>query len=469
MHKTTRKTLPILLILTLMVSLVALPAHAETAVIPYEDFLFDGDTLYGCWDSIVLDGQFIHEDGKAIEYCEDNDHLVVGPCNMLEVRGWMVCTQQISAFGYMIDDGQPVLSEDFFWQTEDAVVEIGASLGCDYASRFHIVVDTSEITGAHKITFLIQVEDGSVVTMVANSRCEVLVNYSADGSALPATPEPTEEPSGQDSVGPVFLCTSDSLMDGEFFDAVKNNIDEAYFDAERGCYVLAVNGEQDPYIYFPFGTLSMIDDSYTVDCEIYRYLQIGVRFNAPAMGESGQFFFQTDEYTNIVEQRSFVFKWQMTDEKQYVNINLGKSKYWKGVMIDSRLDPINLPLAGGDFEVYYMAFFTSESAAKEFGDKWLETGALDVPTPAPKPTKAPTEVPTEAPTPVPATEAPGVTDAPVTEPTKASSGDDADNKDDQTKKNGSVNPWLIIGPVLGVVAIAAVVTGILAGKKKKKG
>ena len=116
-----------------------------------------------------------------------------------------------------------------------------------------------------------------------------------------------------------------------------------------------------------------------------------------------------------------------------------------------------------------MAFFTSESAAKEFGDKWLETGALDVPTPAPKPTKAPTEVPTEAPTPVPATEAPGVTDAPVIEPTKASSGDDADNKDDQTKKNGSVNPWLIIGPVLGVVAIAAVVTGILAGKKKKKG
>ncbi|MBP5730258.1 MAG: PT domain-containing protein [Clostridia bacterium] len=460
-----KKTLPVLLVLALVLTLVMLPAHADTEIIEYDEYVEDGaETLFGCWDSISADGEMLHDDGGAVDYCDSKDRLITGPYNVVSVIGWMASTVEIEAFGYMIDDGAPVLSEEYLHTTEDGVIAAGAAIGCDYASRFFIRVDVSGLTGVHKITFLIKLGDGCIVTLSASAHYDMWFNYASSADDVPATSAPTDDPDNPSgsSMGPVFLFNTDTLMDGEFFAGSKNSIEDAYFDSEKGCYVLVLSGDDDPYILLPFGTLSILEDQYTIDCAEYRILQIGVCFDAPTMGTSGQFFFQTDENTGIGEARDVLFKWNDTAEKQFVNINLGKNKYWEGFMIDSRLDPQNPPKSGGEMEFYYMAFFANEEAANEFGNKWLETGALDVPTPAPTPTKAPTEVPTQAPTPAPTENAPAVTDAPVSEPTKAPSGDEKDNTDAGNKT------WLIVGIIAAVVVVAAVVAAVIAASKKKK-
>ncbi len=461
-----KKTLPVLLVLTLLLTLVMLPAHADTEIIEYDEYVEGAEQLHCCWDSIAKDGELPHEDGRAIDYCDSIDRLVTGPCSVVAVRGWVASTVEIVAYGYTIDDGEPVISEDFIFTTEDGVVAAGQAMGCDYALRYHIQVDVSAMTGMHKIAFLVKLGDGSIVAMSANAQYDVWFNYAPSAADVPVTPEPTENPdeAGADPIGPVFLFNNDQLLDGEFFAGSKNSIDDTYFDSEKGCYVLVLSGADDPWILFPFGTLAMLEEDYNVDCAIYRYLQIGVRFDAPTMGTNGQFFFQTDENPGLAESRDIVFKWNETTEKQYVNVNLGKNKFWTGFMIDSRLDPQNPPKAGGEMEVYYIAFFANEQAANEFGNKWLETGVIDVPTPAPTPTKAPTEVPTQAPTPAPTEQAPA-TDAPVSDPTKAPSGDNKDNTD----KSGSGNKtWLIVGIAAGVAVVAGVAASIIASAKKKK-
>ena len=105
-----KKTLPVLLVLALVLTLVMLPAHADTEIIEYDEYVEDGaETLFGCWDSISADGEMLHDDGGAVDYCDSKDRLITGPYNVVSVIGWMASTVEIEAFGYMIDDGAPVL------------------------------------------------------------------------------------------------------------------------------------------------------------------------------------------------------------------------------------------------------------------------------------------------------------------------------------------------------------------------
>ncbi|MBO7406538.1 MAG: hypothetical protein J6V14_02820, partial [Clostridia bacterium] len=201
--------------------------------------------------------------------------------------------------------------------------------------------------------------------------------------------------------------------------------------------------------------------------EKYKVLQLGVRIN-PNTGDRGQFYFQTDENPGYDEPKDVLFDYAKTDELQYVNINLGKNKKWTGMMADSRLDPFGGNSEPCDYELYYMAFFTNEKAANDFGDKWLAEGTL--PTAEPTPTKAPTAEPAATPEAV-ITDAPAATEAPKTadaqKPTDAAKATDKPADKDNTQKDKN-NTGLIVGIVIGVVAVAAIVCGILISKKKKK-
>lgn len=465
-----RKTLLILLIFTLLMSLAVLPAHAAGAakIIDYADYLEEsGETLYGCFDNILVDGGLLHEDGKGNYYLDEHNNLVVGPYATVGVAGWMASTVDIQSFGYTVDDGEPVLSAEFMAEGEEGVMNAAQAIGCEYAKRYYINIDVTQMTGMHKFTFLIQLADGSIVTLSGSSQYDVWINYAPSADEVPKTPEPTFDPDASGAKGIVFEFVDEALLDGEFFAGSKNNISEIYYDDEKKCYVMVLDGEIDPYVSLPFGLLSSLDEAYTVDCAECAYMQIGTRFDAPNIGEKGQFFFQTDEYTGIDEVRDVPIKWKNTAEKQYVNVNLGKHKHWKGLLIDCRLDPQNPPKSECEMEFYYIAFFPNEQAANAFGDKWLETGVLDVPTPAPTPTKAPTEQATQVPTPVP-TEAPAVSDVPVSEPTQAPSGDNTGTGDDKSVSDNKSTPWLVIGIVAGVLVIAAIVIALVIASKKKK-
>jgi hypothetical protein len=220
-----------------------------------------------------------------------------------------------------------------------------------------------------------------------------------------------------------------------------------------------------------FTSLELDGEMFELDTEKYKILQIGARID-PAAGDRGQFYFQTDENSGYDEPKDVLFDYENTSEKQYVNVNLGKNKKWTGLMSDCRLDPFSGSSVECEYELYYMAFFTNENAAKEFGDKWLAEGSITVPTSEPTPTKAPTEVPTATPEVTP-TEKPVETQAPATEAktdapvATEKAAEPTAPKTDDNKPSGP-NVGLIIGIVVGVVAIAAIVAGVLISKKKKK-
>ena len=66
------------------------------------------------------------------------------------------------------------------------------------------------------------------------------------------------------------------------------------------------------------------------------------------------------------------------------------------------------------------------------------------------------------------TEAPAVTDVPVSEPTQAPSGDNTGTGDDKSVSDNKSSPWLVIGIVAGVLVIAAIVIALVIASKKKK-
>lgn len=460
-----RKIVPFLIVAALVISMFAIPAAADSSVSEFTDF---SGTLIVLWDWILVD-KTSHE---PMSYLEDYG-AVGGPATTVGVSGWTANTaMEIASLGYMIDDGEPVMSADFKANTGDDVINAAQGAGCEYVTRYKIDVNVESLTGDHDIEFLIGLEDGSIYKMNTQIGTPVAYTYSADGSAVNATPEPTAtpEPSELDNApGPIFRFNDEDIY-GNFFGPLINQIESVEFDSEKGCYLISMEKVGDPWVYLGFAALAAEYDEYVVDADTYKILQIGVRFPS-AVGSRGQFYFQTSENTGVDEAKDMIFNYNKTDEIQYVNINLGSNKRWTGTMSDCRLDPFSECKEPCDYELYYMAFFTNEAAANEFGDKWIATGEIVVPTAAPTPTKAPTPEPTATPEVIPTekvepTEAaqPG-TDKPEEKPTSAATDKPADDK---KADNKGPNAGVIIGIVAGVVVIAAAVIGIVLSKKKKK-
>ncbi|MBR7062503.1 MAG: hypothetical protein IKI42_05655 [Clostridia bacterium] len=465
-----KRKISVLLVAALILTMFAIPAKADSEVLEFDEF---GSTLIVLWDSILLDGKPAKED--PVTYLEDYG-AVGGPREKIGARGWAASnSMDIAAFGYCIDDGEPVISEEFKVNTEDAVIAAAQSAGCSYVSRYHIVWDVTGVEGNHTIDFLIQFEDGTIVKMTTNTAVPVSYEYSADGSAVNATPEPTAEPDPDtldNAPGPILRLNDEDAY-ADFFGALRNQIEEAYIDADKGCGVLSLDVVGDPYIVLMFTSLDQDGEPLEVDTDKYKIIQLGVRID-PAAGDRGQFYFQTSENSNFDEPKDLVFDYARTDQLQYVNINAANNKKWTGTLSDSRLDPYSACSVANEYELYYIAFFTNEKAANEFGDKWLAEGDAAIPTSAPTPTKAPTPEPTATPETV-VTDAP--TDAPASDAAPATDkaaetdkpADKDNNEKDDTEKKKDSKTGLVIGIVIGVVAVAAIVCGVvIAGKKNKK-
>ena len=463
-----RKIISVLLAAVMIAALFAFPAAADDTVVEFGDLAADGNVVVILWDWILVDGSTTKTD--PVTYLEDFG-AVGGPVSEVGISGWAATNKmEITALGYMIDDGAPVMSESFMKTPENAVVAAAGSVGCSYVTRYRVDVDVSALEGNHDIEFLIQFEDGTIAKMMTYGvGTPVAFEYSADGSDVTVTPAPTEEPDPSEldnAPGPIFRFNDEDLY-SMFFTSQRNAIEDIYYDETNNCFVISLGNVGDPWVVMSFLSLSGEDDYYTVDADKYKVMQIGVRFNSEA-GSRGQFYFQTDENAGYDEPKDVVFDYGDTNEKQYVNVMVGNNKKWTGTMADCRLDPLTASDVPCDYELYYIAFFTNVNAANEFGDKWLAEGEVEIPTPAPTPTKAPTPEPTK----VTVTEAPVVTEAPAAtdEPAPAATEKpaDGDNTGDDNTDDEKGNKWLVPAIVAAVVVAAAVVAGIVIGKNKKK-
>ena len=117
------------------------------------------DTFY------VNGGMYFPEDGGAGDKLTAQDNTIVfgeGEAHdSMILRGWIGFSQPMASFGYYIDNYKFVYGE-FFTATEDGVKAAGG----EHASRFEILVPLTALEGgAHKIGFVVKLEDGTVVRL----------------------------------------------------------------------------------------------------------------------------------------------------------------------------------------------------------------------------------------------------------------------------------------------------------------
>ena len=110
-------------------------------------------------DIIKGDGTDLYKPGDTGEYLSNNGNTVYGPFATVTMRGWIGFEQEITEFGYVVGDGEPVFSPDFFVETEGPVKAAGG----EYALRFEVTADVSAVTGAARVLPLAKLEDGTVV------------------------------------------------------------------------------------------------------------------------------------------------------------------------------------------------------------------------------------------------------------------------------------------------------------------
>ena len=90
--------------------------------------------------------------------------LSTSSTKLLTFYGWVSVKGELGMFGYSIDSGKPIFSED--WAVEDASLtpHYTATRG-DTGSRMRIVIDLSELKGTHTVTALYRSGSGKIVAL----------------------------------------------------------------------------------------------------------------------------------------------------------------------------------------------------------------------------------------------------------------------------------------------------------------
>ncbi len=82
----------------------------------------------------------------------DKTASVDGSVTSISYWGWVALNAEIGSFGYQIDDGEPIWSADFAFETEQGVLDAIAGVsGATGASRMLIKIDISALDGEHTI------------------------------------------------------------------------------------------------------------------------------------------------------------------------------------------------------------------------------------------------------------------------------------------------------------------------------
>jgi hypothetical protein len=257
------------------------------------------------------------------------------------------------------------------------------------------------------------------------------------------------------------------------FEAEKHSqIDSAYADKNSNSFKLAIQSGADPYIEMMFGALTDAGSIAPVSCADYKVLQIAMRSNVAVTSLTGTVYFQTDQFSGYSETKNVHYKYQKTDELQFLNVDLGAHKLWEGYVANCRYDMFENVNKDIEMDIYYVAFFRDVEAAEEFSAKYLEWVEKGGAFPAEYPVKtvsAPTEVPTDAPTQEPgATKDPAATGIPVATVGGEEGGSATPGGSGEDRKSGGSFP--VVPVVIGAVVLAAagIIIGITAAKKRKR-
>lgn len=451
----------IALILTLMMafSFAAVFSGAEEVV--HSSSEYDG-YMSSHFDSILADDVALGEAAHAFDYMRSVDWTVEVKANVITIKGWIVCDREIDQVGYSVDNGAPVFKEEYEVEAEQAIYDVGAVNGAEYATRFIIPIDVSAMTGKKNIALVMKNSEGvyrinSVVDM------EIAFDFIQEGTY---TPEPEITPDPDEPVvipEPIFVRFNDADVVDEFFMyAVGNNhVTDIGFDEDKECAVIYCLGGPDPNVILPFAQISGDNTLEFFDEEIstskYKSLVLVGRFDYDTVFEDaekdvgGTFYFTTSESPSLSESRNLEYYYERGDGLQYVILDFSKSKAWNGTVGDCRFDFFMTTDNDCEYEFYLLGFFAGTAEAQAFVDSYKENGDAVLPTPEPTPT--PTATPEETPTPE-VTEAPEATDAPTEAPSEAPAA--PSDKPADTAKKGC-GGFIAAMPVCFVLLASAVV------------
>ena len=115
------------------------------------------------WEGSSNSGNNVFAPGKASAWNGVAD-LSISSAKALTFYGWVAVKGELGMFGYSIDSGRPIFSED--WNFEDSsLTPHYTAMGGDTGSRMKIVIDLSELRGTHKITTLYRSGAGKIVAL----------------------------------------------------------------------------------------------------------------------------------------------------------------------------------------------------------------------------------------------------------------------------------------------------------------
>ena len=423
-----KKICAIIVAATILLGLFgAVNAGAASSYVSQDDF--DGTIRGQALDIIRGDGVDLYTPGQTGDYLVSTKNTIYGPYQTVTMRGWIgVEDTEIKQFGYVIGDGEPVFSDDFFTETEAAVLGAGG----DYALRYMVTMDVSGLGEEETLLMpVVKLEDGTVLAVTFNQ-----IKYTTK-------PEPVEEK-------PVIMQLNNGNTSTPF--NFSGHISVGYrFTIPEGYKLDTFTVVQSPTWNGPNTGIGLI-------ASIYRWVN--------------------DDYEDTIDQDPLgVFEEE--DHKDNANLIVSYDYIPAGEYL-IELTEFTGNIGGwmaaqktAEYEDMFHAYVDEEEVDDSVLVKMSIVVDNDPPAPTEVPTEKPTQAPTEVPTEVPATEAP--TDAPATdEPAtdapvateKAS--DDTGDKDNKDETKSGANTGLIIGIIAAVVVVAAVAAVIIISKKKKK-
>ncbi len=132
------------------------PSEAGVVNVAFDTFFVNGQDYFNTATTGGVGGK-LDEVNNTLTFAANAELLNVS------LRGWVGFNQPIASFGYYVDNYRFIYDE-FTVDTEGAVKDPGN--GGEHASRFEILVPMSELSGgAHKIGFIVKLEDGTVVLL----------------------------------------------------------------------------------------------------------------------------------------------------------------------------------------------------------------------------------------------------------------------------------------------------------------
>lgn len=452
-----KRIVALVIVLMMVFPFAAVPAMASGSVTNGSEY--DG-VLTGHWDALVIDGETEVGSGVQImSYMVNNDFLLEEKANTLTIRGWAACDQEIEAFGYQINDDEPVFKAEFAVETEQPVFDAAEGVGASSAGRFVIDVDVSGLKGRNKIAAVIKTPGGNYsISLVTNFDLEF--DFLQEGTDTEATPTPE---AGENTPKPIIVRFDSFDKTDDFFAYSTGNslVPEIDYDEDKNCAVFTVTGGPDPNVKLPVGLISMDEDLGffgPVSAADYKAIVLVGRFdydsilNDPEKAVIGTFYFTTDESTEFSESKNVIYNYEKSDELQYVIVDLSRNKLWKGEAGDCRFDFFATTDNDCTYEFYLFGFFANKSAAESFVNEYKAGGDSILPTP--EPTPEPTATPE-------ATEAPEVTDAPeATEEPETETAEPEATSEPEKKGCGGV---IAVIPAIAVVLAGAVISAV---KKK---